>query len=223
MSSLTLEDVCLTYGDGDEELVALDRVTLALDPGELVIVVGASGSGKSSLMTVAGALRTPDSGRVLLGTEVISSLSERKRAVARRERIGFVFQSSNLFASLTATEQLVYVARLAGEGGGSARPRAQQLLADVGLGDKADRRPGRLSGGERQRVGIARALMNEPDVLLVDEPTSALDHRRAREIVTLLRDQAHERGVATLMVTHDRDLTQVADRVVTMQDGRLLV
>lgn len=222
MTSLTLNDATLSFTDGDERVYALDHVTLTIAPGELVAVSGASGSGKSSLLAVAGALRTPESGHVMIGDTDITNASPRERSAIRRQHLGFVFQQSNLFAALTATDQLLYQAQLAGIPRATARENAAELLASVGMSDKSNRRPGQLSGGERQRVGIARALINSPRVILADEPTSALDANRAREIVQLLRDQTHQRQVATVMVTHDRDILGEADRVIKIRDGKII-
>lgn len=221
-AGLRMENLCLRYGDGDEEVVALDGVSLAVDAGELVAVVGVSGSGKSSLLAVAGAMRRPDSGSITIGGVDVTEGPARKRGATRRDLIGFVFQGSNLFASLTALEQLELVGRIGGAPRAATRSKALALLDEVGLAAKAGRRPGQLSGGERQRVGIARALMAEPAVLLVDEPTSALDHQRATSIVTLLHDATRRHQIATLMVTHDRSVARLADRIIEMRDGRLI-
>lgn len=222
MNNLTLDQLTLTFADGEDQVNALDQVSLHVDAGELVAVAGASGSGKSSLLAVAGALRAPDHGRVQIGDTDVTALNPRRRAEIRRRYIGFVFQQSNLFDALTATDQLLYQARVAGIPASRGRALAAELLEAVGMTDKGGRRPGQLSGGERQRVGIARAMINAPTVILADEPTSALDHVRAAEIVELLRDQTHQRGTATIMVTHDRDILELADRVVTMRDGTIL-
>ena len=219
---LCMEHLRLCYGDGDEEVVALDDVSLAVDAGELVAVAGASGSGKSSLLAVAGAMRRPDSGSIAIGGVDMTEGPAKKRGVLRHDLIGFVFQGSSLLASLTALEQLELVGRIGGAPRAATRSKALALLDEVGLAAKAGRRPGQLSGGERQRVGIARALMAEPAVLLVDEPTSALDHQRAIDIVTLLRDETRRHQIATLMVTHDLSVTRLADRVIEMRDGRLI-
>jgi len=219
---LCMEHLCLRYGDGDEEIVALDDVSLAVGAGELVAVAGASGSGKSSLLAVAGAMRRPDSGSVTIGGVDMTEGPAKKRGAMRHDLIGFVFQSSNLLASLTALEQLELVGRIGGAPRAATRSKALSLLEEVGLAAKAGRRPGQLSGGERQRVGIARALMAEPAALLADEPTSALDHQRATDIVTLLRDETRRHQIATLMVTHDQSVAGLADRVIEMRDGRLI-
>ncbi|MHA6759208.1 ABC transporter ATP-binding protein [Streptacidiphilus sp. PAMC 29251] len=222
MTGLTLQDVVLSYRDGDRRLTALDAVSLHTAPGELTAIVGPSGSGKSSLLAVAATLLRPDSGRVLVDGRDLTALTAKQATALRRERIGIVFQQSNLLASLTALEQLLAVAHLRGERPRAARPRAEQLLASVGLSDgKQHRRPHQLSGGERQRVNIARALFPEPAVLLVDEPTSALDHERGAQITTLLADITRTHHTATLLVTHDPTLLNHADQVLHLTDGRL--
>lgn len=219
-TGLCLEHVCLRFKDGDEEVVALADVSLAVDAGEMVAVVGASGSGKSSLLAVAGAMRQPDGGSVTVGGADLTAVPAKRRSTIRHDLIGFVFQGSNLLASLTALEQLELVGRIGGAPRAATRTKALTLLEEVGLAAKAGRRPGQLSGGERQRVGIARALMAEPSVLLIDEPTSALDHQRATDIVTLLLDETRRHQIATLLVTHDQSVARLADRVIEMRDGR---
>ncbi|MGH3492461.1 MAG: ABC transporter ATP-binding protein [Sciscionella sp.] len=219
--SLTLHDVNLTYPDGDRRLTALDSVSLQVEPGELVAVTGPSGSGKSSLLAVAGALVPPDSGRVCVSGTDVTGLDARTRDRLRLDSIGFVFQQANLLASLTVLDQLLLVSHVRHTGRRAAGPRATALLERVGLADKAHRRPGQLSGGERQRVAVARALMGEPALLLVDEPTSALDHDRGRAVVELLREITREHRTATVVVTHDLQHLDLVDRAVTMADGRL--
>ncbi|MBO0655623.1 ABC transporter ATP-binding protein [Streptomyces triculaminicus] len=221
-AALSLESVDLTYPDGDRRLTALDRVSLAVAPGELVAVAGPSGSGKSSLLAVAATLLRPDAGRVVVAGRDTTGMSAAERTRLRRGRIGIVFQQPNLLPSLTAEEQLLAVAHLRGEKVRASRARAAELLESVGLdGAKRRRRPHRLSGGERQRVNIARALWGEPSVLLVDEPTSALDHERGERVMALLADVTRRHRTATVLVTHDRALLGRADRVLTLRDGRL--
>lgn len=217
-SGLLLKDVSLTLGDGDRQVVALDHVTLSVEPGEFVAIVGPSGSGKSSLLAVAGALKRPDSGSVTVGGTNLASLSKGARARFRLNEIGFVFQSGNLIPSLTSTDQLRLMRRL---GGDRSTFDPAPLLDAVGMAHRADRRPREFSGGERQRVGIARALVNRPSLLLVDEPTSALDRNRSQEVVTLLAEEAKLNRVATVVVTHDHDVLSHCDRVLDMADGRL--
>jgi putative ABC transport system ATP-binding protein len=220
--SLRCVAVTLTLGDGEQQVRALDGVSLEVGPGEFVAVVGPSGSGKSSLLAVCGGLRTPTSGQILVGGTDITGMPREALTDVRRERIGFVFQQSNLVPSLTALEQLLLTLHLRGaRPDEAARGKALALLEEVGMADRSHRRPHQLSGGERQRVGIARALMGQPAVMLVDEPTSMLDHGRGEQIVELLARECHEHKVATLMVTHDPGMLQHADRVVRMMDGRL--
>ncbi|WP_329284520.1 ABC transporter ATP-binding protein [Streptomyces sp. NBC_00691] len=219
--SLVLDAVTLTYPDGDGRLTALDAVSLTVPAGSLTAVVGPSGSGKSSLLAVAATLVTPDRGRVVVDGTDTGELDAAGRAALRRERIGIVFQQPNLLPSLTAAEQLQVMAHVSGRPARSARGRAMELLDAVGLADLAGRRPHQLSGGQRQRVNIARALMNEPAVLLVDEPTSALDHERGAAVVELLAGLTVGRGTATVLVTHDRGHAGRADRLVEVRDGRV--
>lgn len=221
MTALDLTDITVTYPDGDGRLTALDRVGLKVNAGEFVAVVGPSGSGKSSLLAVAGLLLTPDSGRLVIGGRDVSSISRTEAAAVRRSSLGLVFQQSNLIPSLTAVEQLEMAARINGRSGPSVRSRALELLDSVGLSDALNRRPNQLSGGQRQRVGIARALMNDPALLLVDEPTSALDHQRGRQVIELIGQVTRERSVGTVMVTHDRSSLDAADVVLTLEDGAL--
>ncbi|MGC4888215.1 ABC transporter ATP-binding protein [Micromonospora sp. DT227] len=219
--SLDLTDVTLTYPDGENRLTALDHVTLSVAKGDLTAVVGPSGSGKSSLLAVAATLVTPDAGTVHVDGVATTGMGRGALAALRRRAIGIVFQQPNLLPSLTAAEQLQVMATLAGRSPAGARDRARGLLDAVGLAAQAGRRPHQLSGGQRQRVNIARALMNDPVVLLVDEPTSALDHERGAAVIDLIGRLTRERGTATVLVTHDRDHLAAADRIVAMRDGRL--
>ncbi|MEU9716596.1 ABC transporter ATP-binding protein [Streptomyces sp. NPDC047976] len=219
--TLLVDDVTLTYPDGDGRLTALDAVSLEVPAGSLTAIVGPSGSGKSSLLAVAATLVTPDSGRVVVAGRDTSRLGPAEKSALRREKIGIVFQQPNLLASLTAAEQLQVMAHVSGRPSRQLRGRALELLDAVGLADKAGKRPHELSGGQRQRVNIARALMNEPAVLLVDEPTSALDHERGAAVLDLLVTLTRERATATVLVTHDRAHLDRMDRTATMADGRL--
>lgn len=219
--SLELTDVTLTYPDGGTRLTALDRVTLDVPRGTVTAVVGPSGSGKSSLLAVAATLVTPDSGTVTVDGTPTAGLSWGDLTELRRRSIGIVFQQPNLLPSLTAAEQLQVMAGIDGRSPGRARGRALELLDAVGLAGQEGRRPHQLSGGQRQRVNIARALMNDPTVLLVDEPTSALDHERGAAVMDLLTRLTHRRATATVLVTHDRALLTAVDRIAEVHDGRL--
>ncbi|MGW0883842.1 ABC transporter ATP-binding protein [Streptomyces sp. NPDC002671] len=219
--SLHLSDITLTYPDGEGRLTALDQVTLEVPKGTLTAVVGPSGSGKSSLLAVAATLVTPDAGTVTVDGVTTTGMSRGELTDLRRHKIGIVFQQPHLLASLTAAEQLQLMASIDGRSPAKARGRALELLDAVGLAAQAGRRPHQLSGGQRQRVGIARALMNDPTLLLVDEPTSALDHERGAAVVDLITRLTHERATATVLVTHDRTHLTAVDRIAEVHDGRL--
>lgn len=223
---IDLSHVTLTYPDGDGRLTAVDDVSLSIADGETVGVSGPSGSGKSSLLAVASTLTLPDRGRVLIDGVEASALGLRERARLRRERIGIVFQQSNLLPSLTALEQLLVMNELGSRrdryrSRAAARSRAQELLDAVGLAGQGDSLPAQLSGGQRQRVNVARALMNEPGLLVVDEPTSALDRARGAQLVELVVGLTREHRTATLLVTHDEEVLTRMDRTYWMADGRL--
>lgn len=228
--ALQLEGVSVSYPDGrhadgtPRTTTALADAHLALGRGEFAVVLGPSGSGKSTLLSVAAGLVVPDTGRVLIDGTDLAALDEKHRTEVRRDRIGVVFQQPNLLPALTVREQLMVGAHLAGLRGRRFRAtgaRAEELLERVGMERYASRRPHELSGGQRQRVNIARALFTDPAVLLVDEPTSALDHERSRTIVDLLVAVTRELSVATVMVTHDEEFAEDADRVITLRDGHV--
>lgn len=220
---LSLTDITLTFPDGDGHVTAVDRANLEVAGGTVAGLTGPSGSGKSSLLAVAATLVRPDSGRVQIADVDATSLSQKDAAKLRRERIGVVFQQSNLLPSLTAREQLLVMGELDGESKDKAARRraADELLGIVGLGDHRASRPAALSGGQRQRVNIARALMGDPAVLIVDEPTSALDRARSEEIIELVVDLTRDLGTATLLVTHDLELMPRFDTTHQMLDGAL--
>jgi putative ABC transport system ATP-binding protein len=213
-----------TYGSGEREVVALDHADLVVGGDEIVALVGPSGSGKTTLCSIAGGLLSPTDGEVVVGGRDITQLSRRALTDFRRTSVGFVFQSVNLVPFLTARENLLVVDELAGRkrrGRSWARSRADQLLDELGLAERAGNVPAELSGGERQRVAIGRALMNEPSLVLFDEPTSALDSRLGAQVVGLIRDEMKQRGTAAIIVTHDERITHFADRTVHIEDGRI--
>ncbi|MGK5551466.1 ABC transporter ATP-binding protein [Actinomadura kijaniata] len=209
------------FGSGPSLVRAVDDVDLAVAPGETVGIVGPSGCGKSTLLHLLGGLDRPDGGRVLLHGRRLDGLSETAAARVRRTAIGFVFQAFHLVDELTARENVELPALLAGASPRQARRRAEHLLDRVGLADRAGHLPGMLSGGQRQRVAVARALVNDPPLLLADEPTGNLDSAAATEVLRLLAELRRE-GRALVVVTHDPRIAGAADRVVTMRDGALV-
>jgi len=222
MNGLHVSNVSLELGDGDQKIKALDDVSCRVESGQLMAVLGPSGAGKSSLLAVCGGLRTPTSGTISIDGKEITAMTPAALTKLRLGSIGFVFQQSNLIAALNSLDQLLLMEHLRGNRTGKeARARAMQLLTEVDMAHKVDRRPDELSGGERQRLGIARALMTRPGLLLVDEPTSMLDQVRGKQIVELLSKECHEHEVATLMVTHDHSMLEVADASLSIVDGRL--
>ncbi|CAL9514136.1 putative ABC transporter ATP-binding protein [Streptomyces sp. enrichment culture] len=217
-ATVQLTSVTRTHGTGDHAVTALDDVSLAFREGTFTAVMGPSGSGKSTLLQCAAGLDRPTSGSVTIGGTELTRLSERGLTLLRRERVGFVFQAFNLMPSLTAEQNVALPLRLAGRR--VAKARIREVLAQVGLGDRARHRPTELSGGQQQRVALARALITRPDVLFGDEPTGALDSRTSREVLTLLRGMVDREGRTTVMVTHDPVAAAHADRVVFLVDGR---
>ena len=217
---IELNDVRRTYGEGPGRVEALKGITASLEAGSLTAIVGPSGSGKSTLLNLLGALDTPSSGRVMLAGHDLGTLDDDARTKLRREKIGFVFQFFNLLPPLSARENVMLPAKLAGLGEKDVGARADELLARVGLKDRARHRPDQLSGGEMQRVAISRALIMDPPVLLADEPTGNLDSRTGSEVMSLLRGAVAQKRTV-ILVTHDPRIARVADRVLTIDDGKL--
>lgn len=218
---LELQHISKQYGAGDALVDALVDVDLQVSAGELVGLIGPSGSGKSTLLSIAGALLSPTSGAVRLAGVDISSATARERAELRLHKIGFIFQGSNLISYLTAREQLLFIGRLLELPNDEAGRRADRLLEELEMSERAGHYPATMSGGQRQRIAIARALMNDPDVILADEPTASLDSRRGRQVVEKLAGEVHERGKGGILVTHDERLTDLCDRIVRIDDGRI--
>jgi putative ABC transport system ATP-binding protein len=221
MPALDMQDVRKLYRSGDDEIVALDHATLGVADDEILMLVGPSGSGKTTLLSIAGGLLSPTVGRVVVGDEDITQHSPKELTAFRRNRVGFVFQSVNLVPFLNARENLLVVSEFGKKDKRSARTRAEQLLTDLGLGKRMNNLPAQLSGGERQRVAIGRALMNEPDLVLIDEPTSALDTKLGEQVMELIVSEVRGRHTAAVIVTHDARMTHHADRTVQIVDGRL--
>jgi putative ABC transport system ATP-binding protein len=221
VSTLELRDVVKHYSTDIETVKAVDGVSLTIAGGEFVALYGPSGSGKTTLLMLAAALTPPDSGSISFDGRVLSELSERESALYRRRDVGFVFQAFHLMPHTSALDNATI--KLTGDGCTlrEGRRRALPWLERVGLAARADYTPEQLSMGERQRIAIARALANEPRLLLADEPTGNLDSKRSREILALMRDICHERGIPGLLVTHDLDAAPFADRVHTLRDGHV--
>ena len=214
------ENLTRLYRHGDVTVEALRGVTLSVQAGQTVCVLGRSGSGKSTLLGLMGCLDRPTSGRLFIGDQEASALSDSARVRLRRERLGFVFQSMNMVESLTALENVALPLRYAGVGPQRYK-RARLLLERVGLAQRADFLPHQLSGGEQQRVAVARALVGEPLLVLADEPTGELDSASAADIAALIDEMRRVHGTAFLVATHDERLAAVAGRVLHMDDGRL--
>lgn len=220
---LSATDITVTYPDGEQQVTAVNKVTMEALPGKITAVVGESGSGKSTLLSVAAGLTVPQSGHLEVAGVDVMQTDDAERSRLRREEIGMVFQSPNLLNALTVREQLLLTHHLRGHRPGRKEfQEADALLARVGLVGFGDRRIHQLSGGQRQRVNIARAITGSPSLLLADEPTSALDAALSRQIVELLRSLTDERGLATVLVTHDRSLLDLVDDVVTLRDGAVV-
>ena len=220
--AISVRHLTKNYGEGNTTLRVLDDVDLDVDRGELVLLMGPSGSGKTTLLSIIGCILRPTSGVVrILGREV-SNLDERDLPHVRLEHVGFVFQGFNLFPALTASQNIELVLHLKGRSRREGRHRAAALLDQVGLATKRDLLPADLSGGQKQRVAIARALASEPTIILADEPTAALDLHSGLSVIGLLRDLARQRGRAVVLVTHDGRILEFADRIVRIEDGRIV-
>jgi putative ABC transport system ATP-binding protein len=222
VNPVELRDITFAYGEGELRRAVLREVDLSVAPGEIVLMTGPSGSGKTTLLTLIGALRAMQDGSARVLGQELAGASESDR-VKLRGRIGFIFQNHNLLGFLTARQNVAMSLELHGGMEEAARlARAGEMLAAVGLADHAEKRPSQLSGGQRQRVAVARALAGEPGLILADEPTAALDKVSGQEVVRLLRDLAKTRGVPILLVTHDPRILDIADRIVAMEDGRIV-
>ena len=213
-------DLVRRYGEGDAAVDALRGVSLSVSEGELVAVMGPSGSGKSTLMHILAGLDRPSEGDVWIGDEEITAMGDNALTKLRRRHIGFVFQFFNLLPTLTAEENITLPTRIAGRR--VDRPRLDEVIASVGLGDRRGHRPSQLSGGQQQRVAIARAMLARPTVMFADEPTGNLDSRSGAEVLEMLRGSVAEHGQTTVMVTHDATAATIADRIVFLADGRIV-
>lgn len=222
MTALTVANVTKVYGSGHTEVTALSHANLELRDNEFLALLGPSGSGKTTLLSVIGGLLSPTEGTVTIGETTLTELSKKEQTRFRANRVGFVFQGFNLVPFLTARENLTVMASISDSSRSEIEARADQLLEELGLADRHDNLPEQLSGGERQRVAIGRALVSDPDLILVDEPTASLDTELGTQVVQLLASEIKSRGKAGIMVTHDLRMVEYTDRTVRILDGRLL-
>lgn len=211
------------YGSGNTEVVAMKDVSLSVARGEVVALLGPSGAGKSTLLTALGLINPPTAGRIVIGGQAVLEADRALLDLAafRRKHLGFVFQKANLIPFLNAVQNVQVALEINDTGSREARRRALELLDYLGVADRAGNLPDALSGGQQQRVAVARALANQPSLILADEPTAALDSHRGRQVMELFRKVAHERGSAVIVVTHDHRALDVFDRKYEMEDGRL--
>jgi putative ABC transport system ATP-binding protein len=219
---IQVEDLWKVYELGDVSVTALAGVTLAVERGEFVAIMGSSGSGKSTFMNLLGCLDRPSRGRYVLDGVDVSTISSDERAEIRNKKLGFVFQSFNLISRTSAVENVELPLFYGDVPLAEQRERARRALALVGLGDREHHLPNQLSGGQQQRVAIARALVNEPPLILADEPTGNLDSRTSVEILEIFQHLNRERGITVVLVTHEPDISSYAQRVITFRDGRVL-
>lgn len=219
LNILEARDITKIYAIGDREVPVLDNVSISVSDGEFVVVEGRSGSGKSTLLSLLSGLDKPTSGRVFIDGNDITDRTEDELAPIRNRTIGFVFQSFHLVPSLTALENVMFPAELNGDP--DALQKAEELLRRVGLRERGSNYPHQLSGGEKQRSAICRAMINDPRIIFADEPTGNLDSENGRAILELLLELRRERRTTLVLVTHDREISRTADRIITLVDGRI--
>lgn len=217
---LETEDLVKYYGDGDQEIRAIDHTSILVERGEFVAVVGRSGSGKSTLLHMLGGLDRPDSGKVYIEGRDIFALKDEQLAVFRRRKIGFIFQDYNLIPSLNVWENIVLPIGL--DGKRVNRDFVMDIVKNIGMEDRLQATPGMLSGGQKQRVAIARALASRPAIILADEPTGNLDSRTEMEVISILKRCVDKYGQTLVMITHDETIAQMADRIIVIEDGKVV-
>lgn len=220
MEIVKMEHVTKIYGEGNTRVWALDDVNLTVNKGEIVAVVGASGSGKSTLLHVMGGVDTPNEGNVIVDGKDITRLTDEEMSVFRRRKIGFVFQAFNLVSSINVWENIVLPLGLDGKKVDKAY--VNDIITTLGLEHRIHNLPNTLSGGQQQRVAIARALVNRPEILFADEPTGNLDSKTSDEVIALLKMSAKKYGQTIVMITHDDEIAQVADRILVIEDGQVV-
>lgn len=217
---LQTKDLCKYYGTGEQTVKAVDHMNIAIEKGEFVSIVGKSGSGKSTLLHMLGGLDRPTSGEVNIGGKNIFSFKEEELAIFRRRKIGFVFQAYNLVSSLNVWENIVLPIGL--DNSKADKSFIMDIVKTLGIGEKLKNLPSTLSGGQQQRVAIARALASKPDILLADEPTGNLDSRTGDEVAALLKSSVKKFGQTLVIITHDEELAQMADRMIVIEDGKVV-
>ncbi|WP_438351368.1 ABC transporter ATP-binding protein [Paenibacillus sp. FA6] len=218
---LRLEHVQKNFGDGDSSITILKDISLTLKRGEFIAIVGPSGSGKSTLLSIIGALLSPSSGKVIVDQEDIAEYKPSKLSSVRKDKIGFIFQSSNLIPYLTVKDQLMLISDISKADKKENAKKATDLINHLGLSHRLKTYPNKLSGGEKQRVAIARAFMNDPDIILADEPTASLDSERGKQVVEMISNEVKSRNKGAIMVTHDERILHVCDRVLRIEDGQI--
>ena len=209
-----------TYGKGDSAVVAVNNIDLTIRKGEFTAIVGTSGSGKSTLMHLLGGVDDPTSGKVLIEGEDIFALNDEKRSIFRRRNIGFVFQEYNLIPILTVEENIVMPILL--DGNKVDKNEVEELLERLGLADRRNHLPSQLSGGQQQRVAIGRAIVNRPSIILADEPTGNLDKRNSEEVINMMFEAVRDRNETLVIVTHEMDIAAMADRIIHLEDGKIV-
>ncbi len=221
MLQIELKKLTKTYREGNAENTVINNISEKITAGELMILLGKSGSGKSTLLNLISGIDLPNSGEVVIGQRNLTTMSEQERTLFRRKNIGFVFQFFNLIPTLTVEENLLLPLELNNAGNGEGRTRIAALLNEIGLADRAKTYPDRLSGGEQQRVAIVRALIHQPAIVLADEPTGNLDLETGSQIIQLLDRLVRNAGTTLIMATHSREVIGLADRILTLKDGKL--
>ena len=219
---LLLDSISRIYNQGNNEIKVLDNVNLSVKKGEIVSLIGNSGSGKSSLLHIAGLLELPNSGEIIINDIKFSAMSEKERTISRRNSIGFIYQFHHLLSDFTAIDNIMIPMLIAGHQKSYAKDKAEKLLSKLELFDRKDHLPSQMSGGEQQRVSIARSLANNPDILLADEPTGNLDSKTADLVFNQFLDLAKDENMSVLLATHNIKLSDKSDRVMSLQNGSLL-
>jgi len=220
--AISVKDLTKVYAPGKAAVHAVNGVDLDIHAGQVTILMGPSGSGKTTLLSIMGCILRPTSGSVRIQGKEVSHLNERHLPAIRLSHIGFIFQGFNLFPALTAGENVEYIGKLKGLPRAQARQRAQSLFEQMDLADKYNSFPADMSGGQKQRVAMARALAGDPEIILADEPTAALDSQSGRTVIEMLTDLAHKRNRAVAIVTHDNRIVEFADRIIHIDDGKVM-